>query len=354
LTPDPQEPQELLSLLRSGQAPPEVRRFAAERLLPLELDDQLHALLTVLLDAEPEIAETAVATVRAVPPDELSRFLEEADPSGVELDTLARHCEDPFVLERIVRNPNVDDITLEYLARTATGDAQDALIVNQVRLLRQPALIDALFANPGLTIDGRRRLNEIREEFFEKGIRRKEADQKRLEEEAAALILAEAEAEEAGLLEADGSAAPAEESAEESINIGAAYRRIAILTVAEKIDLAYKGNKDERRILIGDSNKLVGLAVLKARGLTLAEVESFCGMRHLDDEIFRRISLNREWMRKPGVIQAMVRNPGVPLALSMPLVRHLGLRDLRSIARDPNLPEGIRITARKLLVEKRR
>ena len=61
------------------------------------------------------------------------------------------------------------DQTLEALARTVAGDPQEALIVNQVRLLRQPSLIDALFENPALTADGRRRLLEIREEFFERG-----------------------------------------------------------------------------------------------------------------------------------------------------------------------------------------
>jgi uncharacterized protein YdaU (DUF1376 family) len=351
LTPEPQESQDLLSLLRSAQATPDLRRYAAKRLVPLEPLDQIQAVLLVLSDPEPEIAQAAAATLRDIPPDELSRFLEEVSPSSIELDALARHSEDHAVLERLVRHRNVDDVTLEYLARTATGAPQDALIVNQVRLLRSPALIDALFANPALTLDGRRRLNEIREEFFDKEIRRREAEQKRLAEEvAAAQEAADTEAAE-GALPAGGTA-PAEEEVDPSL--AAAYRRITIMTIAEKIDLAYKGNKDERRILIGDSNKLVGLAVLKARGVTLAEIESFCGMRQLDDEIFRRISLNKEWMRNAGVIQAMVRNPGVPLALSLPLVKHIGMRDLRTIARDPNLPEGIRITARKLLVEKRR
>ncbi|MFN2387642.1 MAG: hypothetical protein ABR576_15405 [Thermoanaerobaculia bacterium] len=262
---------------------------------------------------------------------------------------MARHSEDPFVLEQVVRHRNVADETLETLARTATGAPQEALIVNQVRLLRQSGLIDALFANPALTLDGRRRLNEIREEFFEKQARRKEAERVRAEDEAA-----KAQAGDEAELAEGGSEGGAASDLEASINIGAAYRRIGVMTVAEKIDLAYKGSKEERRILIGDSNKLVGLAVLKARGLTLAEVELFASMRHLDDEIFRKIAQNREWMRKNAIIHALVKNPGVPLAFTMPLVKQLGIRELRGIVRDPNLPEGIRITARKLMLEKRR
>lgn len=310
-------------------------------------------MLAVVGDPDPEIARTAIETLRTSPPDELARFLQHGGPSGMELDAVARYSDDSFVLEQVVRHRNVADETLEALARTATGAPQEALIVNQVRLLRQPSLIDALFDNPQLTVDGRRRLNEIREEFFDKGTRRREAERVRVEEEAAEVVEAAALAAEEEEREAADLAALGED-AEESINIGATYRRIAVMTVAEKIDLAYKGGKGERRILIGDSNKLVGLAVLKSRGITLGEIEYFCSMRQLDDEIFRKIAQNREWVRKANIAHALVKNPGVPIALSMPLVKMLSMRDLRGLVRDTNLPEGIRIAARKLLIEKRR
>lgn len=352
MTPEIAEPRDLLSLLRAAQAPAEIRRFAAGRLLPLEPEDQIRALLAVLQDPDPEIGGMAAKTLRGSPPDELARFLQHGSPSGVELDAVARHSDDSFVLEQVVRHRNVADETLELLARTATGAPQEALIVNQVRLLRQPALIEALFENPLLTLDGRRRLKEIREEFFDKGTRRREAERMRVEQESTDATAAEEAAAEAA--EAARTAPDVPEEEGESLDLAAAYRRITVMTVSEKIDLAYKGSKEERRILIGDSNKLVGLAVMKARGITMAEVESFCAMRHLDDDIFRKIALNREWMRKPNVVLALVKNPSVPIALTLPLVKQLGLRELRTIVRDPNLPEGIRITARKIVLEKRR
>ena len=46
-------------------------------------------------------------------------------------------------------------------------------------------------------------------------------------------------------------------------------------------------------------------------------------------------------------------NPAVPISITLPLVKFLGLRDLRNLARDRNLPEGIRMGARKVLFEKR-
>ncbi len=263
------------------------------------------------------------------------------------------------MLERIIRNRNVADETLLRLARTVTGTPQDALVVNQVRLLRLPALIDALFENPDLTRESRRRLERDPRGVLRQGGAPAQAEEdRRLEEEEQARRDAEeaARAEEEGAEAAEGEAgaeagAPTEE---DQLTTGALYRRIGVMTVQEKINLAYAGGKEERRILIGDANTLVGQAVLKSRGLTVNEVESFCMMRHLDSEIYRKISLNREWMRKPGRDPgAGSSNPAVPIAIALPLVKHLPIRELKAVMRDPNLPEGLRLTAKKLLTEKR-
>jgi hypothetical protein len=355
----PAEPRDLVSLLRTGEAPPEIRAFAARGLLPLDGDDQLRALLAVIEDPDTDTAARARAALGEVRPEELSRFVGEAEPTGIELDVLARRSQDSFVLERIIRNKNVADETLEMLAHTVTGAPQDALIVNQVRLLKLPSLIDALFANPNLTADGRRRLNEIREEFFEKEERRKEAELKRLEEEKAEAAVGELTAEELAEVEAakaeDGAPATlTDEEFKKLLTGGMIHRKIATMTVSEKIKLAYAGGKEERRVLITDANKLVSAAVLKSRGITLPEIESICQMRHLGDDIFRMIASRREWIRKQPIILALAKNPKVPLAIAMPLVRHLPLRELRLMSKDPNLAEGMRLTAYKLLVDKRR
>lgn len=350
----PSQPDDLILLLRAGEAPREVRLFAARAQLPLDREGQIRALLAVVDDPDPEIAASAVDTLRATAPDDLSRFIA-SGATEEELDTIARISEDPFVLEQVIRDRQVGDGTLERLARTVTGAPQEALIVNQVRLIRHPELIEALFENPGLTGDGRRRLNEIREEFFEKQ-KRRDIEQAREEEEArlAAEEAEESEEEETGAEKGEEEWREGAEDLDDSLTTGAIYKRIAIMTISEKINLAYSGGKEERRVLVGDSNRLVGLAVLKSRGLTINEIESFCSMRHLDSELFRKIAENREWARKPAILTALVKNPKVPLAIAMPLVKHLPLRELRSVMRDPNLADGLRISARKLLVEKRR
>ena len=354
------EPADLVSLLRSPDAPRELRAFAARGLLPLESEDRLRALLAVLDDADPDVASAAVATFAAVPPDDVVRFLDAASPTAAELDAVSRRTDDHAVLEEIVRNRETSDETLQRIAGTITGAPQEALIVNQVRLLRHPPLIDALLENPGLTADGRRRLLELREEFFEKEERRREQERRRQEEEArraeqeAAGIVFEEAAEAAG--ESAGSAEGAGEEADAgyaSANLAQVFRRLSQMTVKEKLDLAQKGTKEERRILIADLNKIVSMAVLRNESLTPAEVETFCTMRHLAVEIFHEIASTREWIRKPKIQLALVHNPAVPISITLPLIKFLGTRDLRIISRDRNLPEGVRTTAHKILLEKR-
>ena len=360
-------PEDLVTLLRSGAAPREIRMFAARALLPLDPDASLRALLTVVEDPDPEIASTARRTLKASSLDRLASFLRSGEPQESEIDILAHESDDPFVLEEVVRSRVTGDETLLLLARTATGRPQEALIANQARLLARPALVQALLENPALTDEGRRLLSELTEEFFEKRARRLQSDARRAEEVAEGAEEDDVEgSEDEEDLDAEGDEAASEDSPEEgseetaeqdsdenSLFIGALYRRIGLMTISEKIALAYKGSKEERRILIGDSNKLIGLAVLKSRSLSINEVETFAGMRNVDEEIYRRISMSREWMRKPAVILALVKNPRVPLDVALPLLKRLATRDLRGVVRDRNLAPVMRQSARKLLVLRR-
>jgi hypothetical protein len=64
--------------------------------------------------------------------------------------------------------------------------------------------------------------------------------------------------------------------------------------------------------------------------------------------------LNREWMRKPAVVVSLVRNPRVPLDITLPLLKRLPVRELRAVFRDRNLASVLRTTARRFLMAKRR
>ena len=364
----PAHVEDLLSLLRSRQAAREIREFAARGVLPLESDDRIRALFAVLKDPDPEIVVAARSTLAEFPPDVFADFLRGDRVTAAEIEAVSSLTDDLLVLEQVVRHRNVSDGTLLELARTVAGTPQDALVVNQSRLLANPALIDALYSNPDLSADNRRMLNELREEFFEKEQRRIEArrareatEQTARQEEPAFAASGAGAAGEADLdddLDDSGSstAQPASGVGLEEGHGGAeeAYLRIMKLTVPERVKLALRGSKEERRFLVGDTSRMVSLAVLRSRGLTVTEIESFCQMRHLDDDVFYAISRKREWIRRPGILSALVRNPKVPLAITMPLVLRMPMRELRNIYRDRNLPEAIRSTAKRMYLQRRK
>jgi hypothetical protein len=130
----------------------------------------------------------------------------------------------------------------------------------------------------------------------------------------------------------------------------ATIQRINALNMAQKVSLAMKGTREERAVLIRDPNKLVAVAVLSSPKLTDTEVESIARMPTLSDEILRIIANTRAWVKNYQVVVALTKNPKTPLAVSMNLLSRLNERDMRMISIDRNIPDVLRITARKKLV----
>ncbi len=140
-------------------------------------------------------------------------------------------------------------------------------------------------------------------------------------------------------------ATPVEGAAEED----GRPRALASLPVIDRLKLAMRGTREQRAVLVRDPNRLVSTAVLSSPKLTASEVESFARMGNVSDDVLRIIGNNRGWTKSYVVASALARNPKTPPAVSMPLVSRLNERDLRALSVDRNVPEGLRITARKLL-----
>ena len=127
-------------------------------------------------------------------------------------------------------------------------------------------------------------------------------------------------------------------------------QRLKGLNVAQRVQRAMKGTREERAILIRDPNKIVAVAVLSSPKLTETEVESFARMGSVSDEILRIIASTRAWVKNYQVVVALTKNAKTPLGVSLNLLQRLNDRDLRMLSQDRNIPEVLRITARKKLV----
>jgi hypothetical protein len=124
---------------------------------------------------------------------------------------------------------------------------------------------------------------------------------------------------------------------------------LSSLSIMERMKLAMKGSKAQRSQLIRDSNKLVAAAVLSSPKLTDSEVEAFSKMANVSEETLRTIAMNRAWVKNYGVISGLTRNPKTPPAISMQMVQRLNERDLKSLATDRNVPEALRLAAKKFV-----
>jgi len=125
-------------------------------------------------------------------------------------------------------------------------------------------------------------------------------------------------------------------------------QRVQKLSVSERIQLALKGGKEVRTILLRDPNKEVSLNVLANPKLTETEIELVAKSRSMPDEALRKISKKKEWMKNYNVVLALVTNPKTPAGISLPLVSELKTKDLALLGKNKNVSEGIRSTAKKI------
>lgn len=260
---DPGYRSTLIELFRRGEVPRDLRLLAAQGALSPSALEQL-ALLIVLADDEDRgVADTAEATIQALPLPALRAFLARADVPA--------------------------EIGAFFAARGVTPAASAAADASE-------PLIDA------------------------------DADDE--DDEGAAGDLVKAGA--------DPAAAP---------------KILAGLPVKKKMKLAFKGTREQRAQLIRDPNKIVSAAVLSSPKLTDAEVEAFAKMANVAEEVLRVIGMNRTWLKNYGTVLGLVKNPKTPIGITMQLLPRITERDMKMLTIDRNVPEALRLAARKFVVK---
>lgn len=131
----------------------------------------------------------------------------------------------------------------------------------------------------------------------------------------------------------------------------AAPQVLSTLPIMARIKLAMKGTRTHRAQLIRDSNKLVAAAVMSSPKLTETEVEAFAKMANVSEDVLRIIASNRAYTKNYSIISALTRNPKCPPAISMQMIQRLNERDQKSLSIDRNVPEAVRLAARKFVVK---
>jgi hypothetical protein len=133
---------------------------------------------------------------------------------------------------------------------------------------------------------------------------------------------------------------------------GSALQKISKLDIKGRIQLAMKGTKEDRSILIRDSTKLVALAVLESPKITDGEVEKFANQKNVLEAVLRQIPMKRRFMKNYGIVRNLVANPRTPLDVSLGLMKNLLTADLRNLSSNKEVSDTIRKLATKMFKQK--
>jgi hypothetical protein len=133
---------------------------------------------------------------------------------------------------------------------------------------------------------------------------------------------------------------------------GSALQKISKLDIKGRIQLAMKGTKEERSLLIRDGTKIVALAVLESPKISDGEVEKFAGQKNVLEAVLRAIPLKRRFMKHYGIVRSLVFNPRTPLDISLGLVKNIHTQDLRHLSGNKEVSETIRKLALKMFKQK--
>ncbi len=345
----------LVEQFRRGGIPQDLRLLAAQGLLPLKPEDLIELWTDLARDSDDEVRAAALHSLTDYPCDEFLPVARDRSTPAAVLAWLVTHRSDRELREAALQNVSLPDEAIEVLAPALSQPLAELVVINQTRLLRRTSLLVALEANPGLSNDQRRRLRELRETFRIGGAEPAAAPAVAAPPPATAPEPVAAEPVETladgALSEADAMVRYLSEEERQQIEKVSAVQKIYLLNTAQKIITALKGSREERTILVRDPNRLVATAVLGSPRITDAEIEAIAAMKNVSDEILRMIGRHREWAKRYGVVNNLVRNPRTPLGIALTLVPRLNPRDMKGLAVDRNVPEAVRKQALKFVKE---
>ncbi|MDF1561880.1 MAG: hypothetical protein P1V51_02480 [Deltaproteobacteria bacterium] len=139
----------------------------------------------------------------------------------------------------------------------------------------------------------------------------------------------------------------AEEEALEAEDEGAESGRARGPTRAEQIRKARAGDRGEREAAIREGDGALQRFVLMNPGITLAEVKFIASMSRATAPSLKTISERREWISRPEIAMALLRNPKTPVPVAIKMIPLVNFGELRVLVRGGHLRTPILNAARK-------
>jgi hypothetical protein len=222
----------------------------------------------------------------------------------------------PGVADALAHNLTCPIEVLRPVIRFLSVTAIQDLFEDLDRLSTSPVLVAELVASPVINADQRAQLLELQ----------------RTELDPVAAFVEAAEA------------AEPDKAKRETL-----LQKLARLRVVERVQLALKGGRDERVLLIRDPCKVVQRAVLQSPQLSEQEVEGFANMASLTDETLRLIAGNRKYRKNYTILRALMFNPKTPLEVTLHLLPHVKPQDIKFLSANKNVADTLRTAAARLM-----
>jgi hypothetical protein len=356
--------------LLSPAAPPKMKEMAARGIAPGIKPGEMIAVLLVLAESESasesvSVAATAKKTLSALP-DQLLAGALASDLLPPVIDALSKLYGDRHeVLEKLLAMPRIELSTVADLARRGGEAVTELVATNEDRLLKNPRIIELLYLNKSTRASTADRLVDL---AVRNGV---ELTGISAWKEASAALLGELIPEPSEeptpddvlfketqeLSEKLSGTAPEEDTHLETPQ-GAEvvkdkfiplYRRIAQMTVSQKVRRAIVGSREERMLLVRDANRVVATAAVRSPLMQETEVVLISRNRNISDEVLRVLATTPEWLKSYAVKKNLVENPKTPPTLAARLVQHLRESDLKQIAKSKNVTGAVQEAARRHL-----
>ncbi|HET7184827.1 MAG TPA: hypothetical protein VFI82_09075 [Terriglobales bacterium] len=361
----------MIDLIKQSEVPANVVRSAAKGALALPPAEMIEIL--VHLASTPIFGEDARLTLAGWDEAACRQVCSDPDSPREVLDYFLKNRR-PRLMPALLDNPATPESALLEMAQEhSTESAQLLLATARARASRE--ILQALSSNPALLASQVQQVKAALEQMPPPETAPEHADDLVVEEAAIQYIaehadeIAADEGKEFQLVGEDESEAPHAEEApapppvqdsghriakpsnrdQERIS---PLQKIARLTVADRVQLAIKGNREERYILIRDASKVVSSAVLESPKVNEQEVEVFASMKNVQETVLRGIAGKRKYIKIYAVVRALANNPRCPLDVQLNIVKNLLNMDLRALSMNKNVTDTIRKVALKLFRER--
>jgi hypothetical protein len=337
------------------------RLMAAKGLVPVKGHDQITLLSQLGADADEQVRNTALESLRNVPESMLQGACDAALLPAV-LHFLGRLLKKDDLLGRIVANRVTFDATVEEIARGCSETLAERIAVNEQRLLGAPTIIEALYKNRNTRMSTADRLIELaaRNGVVLHGIPAFAAAVEAVQSQLIPEPSDEPLPQDVGFqksLEADKNENAFEEDKAAGIEeVKQAYKplnmQIFEMSKSEKLRLTLVGNMAARAILVRDHNKQIAMAAIQSPQLTVGEASEIARSKEVSEEILRFIGNKKEWIKSSEVKHNLCFNPKTPVGISMRFISHLRMEELKALGKNRNVPGQLKSLANQWVTRK--